>query len=178
MRQSVESPLTRTILQEPECAHRLRAAIATAEPKLLSISDADSALHPAPGKWSPRQIVGHLIDSASNNHQRFVRAVWQEDMVFPPYAQEQWVKLQQYDVAPWPELITLWAAYNRHLARVMELIPAEARHRIRERHNLDTIAMRAPRSKAEATLDYFMRDYVNHLEMHLRQILGPTWSAE
>jgi hypothetical protein len=49
---------------------------------------------------------------------------------------------------------------------------------VRERHNLDRIAMRAPRSEAEATLDYFMRDYVNHLEMHLRQILGATWSAE
>lgn len=166
------------MIQELECAHRLRAAIAAAEPELRSISDTDSARHPSPGKWSPRQIVGHLIDSASNNHQRFVRAVWQDDMVFPAYAQEQWVKLQAYDIAPWPDLIALWAAYNRHLARVMELVPAESRLRVRERHNLDRIAMRAPRSRSEATLDYFMRDYVNHLEMHLRQILGATWSAE
>ncbi len=156
-------------------ARRLRAALDGAEPLLRAIAEADSAQSPASGKWSPRQIIGHLIDSASNNHQRFVRAVWQDDLVFPGYAQEQWVELQQYQTTPWSELLTFWLAYNRHLARVMVAVPAEARLRVRVRHNLDDIATHAPQTPEQATLDYFMADYVDHLELHLRQILGDQW---
>ena len=73
---------------EPTCARRLRDALAAAEPRLRAISDADSARPRAPGKWSPREIIGHLIDSASNNHQRFVRASLQDELVFDGYEQE------------------------------------------------------------------------------------------
>lgn len=160
---------------EPECARRLRAAIDRAEPLLTAITDDASARHPAPGKWSPRQIIGHLIDSASNNHQRFVRAAWTPDLVFPGYEQEGWVELQRYQERSWRELLALWSAYNRHLAIVMAAVPAEARTRVRDRHNLDEIATRAPTERSEQTLDYFMHDYVDHLELHLRQILGEAW---
>jgi hypothetical protein len=159
------------VTTEPTCATRLRVAIAAAQPRLRAISDADSARPRAPGKWSPREIIGHLIDSASNNHQRFVRATMQDDLVFPGYEQEQWVSLQQYGTTPWDELIDFWLAYNRHIARVMAAVPDEARRRVRTRHNLDEIATHAPTSPGQATLDYFMLDYVDHLEMHLRQIL-------
>ena len=162
---------------EPECARRLRAALTVAEPLLHQVTDADSGRRLAPDKWSPRQIIGHLIDSASNNHQRFVRAALKADLVFPGYAQEQWVELQRYQDSMWPELITLWLALNRHLANVMTIIPEEDRLRIHARHNLDEIATNAPTSSAQATLDYFMSDYVDHLEMHLRQILGARWPA-
>ena len=162
---------------EPRCARRLRAALASAEPRLRAISEAASARHPASGKWSPREVVGHLIDSASNNHQRFVRAAWQNDLVFPGYEQVGWVELQRYQDADWHELLDLWAAFNRHIATVMSAIPDDVRLRVHARHNLDEIAMRAPERAAQATLDYFMSDYVDHLEHHLRQILGPAWTA-
>lgn len=161
----------------PACATRLLAALSAAEPPLRAISEADSARHPAPGKWSPRQIIGHLIDSASNNHQRFVRAAWQEDLVFPGYAQDDWVALQRYQDTAWAELLVLWGAFNRHLARVMAGVPEAARLRVRTRHNLDELASFPPPTPEQATLDYFMHDYVDHLEMHLRQILGDAWSA-
>ena len=75
----------------PEYAHRLRDAVAHAAPILLGL-DADASARPlATGKWSPREIVGHLIDSAANNHQRFVRGQLQDDLVFLGYAQEDWV---------------------------------------------------------------------------------------
>jgi hypothetical protein len=163
---------------EPECARRLRAALASADPLLRAIPEADSARHPAPGKWCPRQIVGHLIDSASNNHQRFVRAVFQDDLVFPGYAQEQWVELQRYQDTAWSELLTLWAAFNRHIVTIMTAVPEEVRLRVRVRHNLDEIATHAPQRADQATLDYFMSDYVDHLELHMRQILGASWSPE
>src|SRR5688572_30758858 len=83
-------------------------------------ADADrAARRPAAGGWSPKELVGHLIDSAANNHQRFVRARWQEDLVFAGYEQERWVEAQGYQAARWRELVTLWQDYNRHLARVM-----------------------------------------------------------
>ena len=161
---------------DPLSAVRLRAALDAAEPLLRSISDEQSAQPLAAGKWSPRQVIGHLIDSASNNHQRFVRSALQDEMVFPPYAQEEWVAVQRYQETSWSELLTLWLAFNRHMASVMASIPREARERVRSHHNLDQIATYPPAHPAEATLEYFMRDYVDHLERHMRQILGTEWA--
>jgi hypothetical protein len=141
-----------------------------AERRLRAIEDARSGEPPAPGKWSPRQVIGHLIDSASVNHQRFVRAAFQEDLVFPGYAQDDWVALQRYQDSPWRELLTLWASFNRHLAHVMASLPEPVRLRPRAPHNLHEIAFRPPAAASDATLDYFMRDYVAHLQHHLRQI--------
>ncbi len=160
----------------PACARRLRAAVAAAVPPLRALWAPDSARAPSPGKWSPRQIIGHLIDSATNNHQRFVRGALQEDLVFPGYAQEQWVALQRYQEAAWSDLVLLWSSYNRHIATVMAAIPAHDRDRVRARHNLQEIALNPPARAPDATLDYFMSDYVVHLEMHLRQILGADWT--
>jgi DinB family protein len=157
---------------EPAYAQRLRERVATAVPKLRAISDDASGRPRAPGKWSPREIIGHLVDSASNNHQRFVRATWQDDLVFPGYEQDEWVRLQDYQHAPWSELVTLWAAFNNHMARLMGAIPEDVRTRERTRHNLDDLAWRPVPASQPVTLDYFMEDYVGHLEHHLRQILG------
>lgn len=160
----------------PTYAARLEAVVAAAAPRLAAIADEASAARPAPGKWAPREVVGHLVDSASNNHQRFVRARDQDDLVFPGYAQEAWVDAQQYREAPWRELVELWALFNRHLARVMAATPAAVRERRHARHNLDQIAWRTVPADEPATLDYFMADYVGHLEHHLRQVLGDGWA--
>ena len=139
---------------------------------LLAISEADSARRPAPGKWSPKEIVGHLIDSASNNHQRFVRAPFKDDLIFPGYDQEAWVAAQRYQEAPWPALVELWRAFNLHLARVMAATPEAARLREHRRHNFHQIAWQTVPEDEPTTLDYFMRDYVTHLRHHLGPILG------
>jgi DinB superfamily len=158
-------------MQNP--ARRLLHTVERVTPRLLALDDAATARRPAPGRWSPREIVGHLIDSASNNHQRFVRAQFQEDLVFPGYAQDAWVAAQRYQHAPWRELVGLWTAFNRHLANVIAVAPEDVRMKPRERHNLHQIAFRTVPQDQPATLDYFMRDYVDHLEHHLKQILGP-----
>jgi DinB family protein len=158
-------------------AVELVASVDTATPLLRSVNDELSARRPAPGKWSPREIVGHLIDSASNNHQRFLRAQSQDHLVFEGYAQDVWVTAQQYQDAPWQELVTLWASFNRHLARVMAAVPPAVLTRPQHRHNLHQLAWRPVPPNQPATLDYFMRDYVQHLKHHLNQILGAHWSA-
>jgi hypothetical protein len=153
-------------------ARELIAIVDTVAPRMLDIGDERSARRPAPGKWSPREIVGHLVDSASNNHQRFVRAQSQADLVFLGYEQDAWVAAQRYQEAPWRELVTLWAHFNRHLARVMAAVPPDVRDRPHRRHNLHQMAFRPVPEHEPATLDYFMRDYVEHLKHHVRQILG------
>ena len=128
---------------------------------------------PAPGKWSPAEIIGHLIDSASNNHQRFVRARFRADLRFDGYDQDAWVQAQAYRSAPWLGLIELWVAFNLHLARVIENTPHDVLTAEREDHNLDLLAWEAVPAEKPVTLEYFMRDYVAHMKHHLRQI-DPT----
>jgi hypothetical protein len=148
----------------------LSEAIDRATPLLKQMSDEESRRPPRPGKWCPREIIGHLIDSASNNHQRFVRAQFKNDLVFDGYEQDAWVSLQRYSEAPWNELIELWRNFNLHIARVMQSAPIDERLRKRARHNLDELAWQPVPSDEPATLDYFMSDYVAHLKHHLRQI--------
>lgn len=152
-------------------AIELREVVESAYFELLALSDDRSARAPAPGKWSPREIIGHLIDSASVNHQRFVRAQFQDDLIFPTYEQEDWVRVQRYQDAHWEELLTLWRGYNLHLARVMSAVPEGVRKRKLVNHNLNRIAWRPVPEGEETTLDYLMRDYVGHLKHHLRQII-------
>ena len=158
----------------PEYVADLRFAIEEMTPILEKMSAEATRHRPAPGKWCPREIIGHLIDSASNNHQRFVRALFQDDLVFPGYEQDAWVAAQRYRDAPWAELLELWRSFNLHIARVMEAAPAEERLRPRARHNLDELAWKTVPRDEPATLDYFMADYVAHLRHHLRQIVKAT----
>ncbi|MBL7775260.1 MAG: DinB family protein [Saprospiraceae bacterium] len=141
------------------------------EPLLRQVSSQQAATAPAPGKWAPVEIVGHLIDSASNNHGRFLRAQQSDALLGLPYDQDFWVERQQYRQADWTELVGLWAGFNRLIARLMDATPEKALLQQREQHNLDQIAFRPLPAGQPATLLYFMLDYVAHLEHHLRQIV-------
>ncbi|HEX6813157.1 MAG TPA: DinB family protein [Planctomycetota bacterium] len=151
----------------------LRQVVEAATGRLLELSDAAAAVERAKGKWSPKQVIGHLIDSASNNHQRFVRAQFTQDLVFPGYEQDDWVAVQRYQSAPWQELVALWRHFNLHLARVIEAIPVPVRQSLRRRHNLHELAWHTVPQEQPTTLEYFLRDYVGHLRHHLAQVLGP-----
>jgi hypothetical protein len=156
----------------PPCARRLVDAVHRATPSLLALDDTATTRRPAPGKWSPREIIGHLVDSASNNHQRFVRMRDRDDLVVEGYEQDAWVTTQRYQEAPWVEIVLLWMTYNRHLARLMAATPAADRDRVRHTHNLHLRAYRPVAADRAVTLGYFMNDYVDHLEHHLAQVLG------
>jgi hypothetical protein len=151
-------------------ADDLRATVTEAFASLSAVSEEVAARRPAAGKWSAKEIIGHLVDSAANNHQRFVRAQAQDDLIFSGYEQAEWVAVQRYQEAPWQELLTLWRVYNLHIARIVDVMPADVRLRERRRHNLHELAWEAVPADQPATLDYFMRDYVKHLHHHLGQI--------
>lgn len=140
--------------------------------RLLSRTEEESRAPLAEGKWSAKETIGHLVDSAANNHQRFVRAQFKDDLVFDGYAQDEWIRAQNYNEEPWPLLVGLWRHYNLHLAHVMRHAPEHLRTEKRARHNFQQIGF-APVSAGEpSTLEHLMLDYIDHLKSHLRQILG------
>jgi len=149
-----------------------RKTVDSAAARLLEISEAQSEQPRAEGKWSPKQVIGHLIDSAANNHQRFVRAQFTDELVFAGYAQEDWIRVQHYQEEAWSDLVQLWKLYNQHIAHLMSFIPDESRSKLRSKHNLHEIASDSIKVDEPVTLDFFMRDYVDHMKKHLSQIFG------
>jgi len=157
MKKEVLEDFRRTIETNAVCLHDLSDA------EVRNSRDGAEA-------WTPKEIVGHLIDSASNNHGRFVRAQYTDDLVFPGYEQEEWVRAQRYNEEPWPQLVELWKHYNLHLLHVIAAASEEKLQQPRARHSLDKIAWQLVDAAQPATLEYLMIDYIGHLKSHLRQI--------
>ena len=161
-----------------EYTRSLESTTREAAANLRTLPEAIVTWRPKPGAWSIKEIIGHLVDSAANNHQRFVRAEQQGDLVFPGYAQDEWVRIQAYESAPWNEILTLWESYNLHIARVMAAVPARIRERKHTRHNFHQIGFRDFPADQPVTLDDLMYDYVLHLEHHLAQVRDRQRAAE
>jgi len=149
-----------------------RDTIMTAKARLEDIPEEQSRRKIAADDWAPIEVIGHLIDSAANNHQRFVRAQVTDDLVFPGYEQNQWVSSQKYQDESWSEVIQLWSAYNLHLLHVASVIPEDVLTKARSPHTLDQIAFNLVDKTAPVTLEYLIRDYVDHLRHHLDQIFA------
>src|SRR5689334_263609 len=107
-------------------AAELTRAVDRAALDLRAIDEAVAGAKPRVDVWSVKEILGHLIDSAANNHQRFVRAELSGDLAFPGYEQNGWVTAQDYQGVAWLRLVDLWVLYNRHLAHVIARIPDNA----------------------------------------------------
>jgi hypothetical protein len=143
-----------------EAARDLRAEVESALPRLRQLGEAAVTSDRGTGKWIKKEILGHLIDSAANNHQRFVRAPLADPFVGPGYDQEAWVARHRYRDRPWKELVEIWAGLNSQVAYAMESVPPD------RRGTRCLIGDNEP-----ATLEWWMRDYVRHLRHHLAQIL-------
>lgn len=143
----------------PSIAPAIRDIVNDALPRLRAIPEQTARQKPDPDEWSRQEILGHLTDSALNNHQRMVRGGYNAAADFPPYQQERWVDLQGYNERDWTELIDLWAAANHHLCAVMNRLPEEA------------YANPCGIGRAEpVTLQFVADDYIRHINMHLADI--------
>jgi DinB superfamily len=127
--------------------------------RFRSLDESKASYKPDEKTWSLKEILGHLIDSASNNHQRFVRAQYFNQTNFPSYAQDEWVAIQRYNERQWKELLTLWTAYNLHLAHIISNIPRE---------QLDTECTIG--DGEPVTLAYIIVDYLGHMQHHIKQM--------
>jgi hypothetical protein len=145
-----------------ELANALRAEVERAAARFRTWAEVDVTRDRGAGKWVKKEILGHLIDSAANNHQRFVRAQFTSPFVWPGYEQQAWVALHRYRDRPWPELVDLWVALNGQVAVVIETVPQE------KRRTACVIGDHEPRP-----LEWWMEDYLRHLRHHLEQIEAP-----
>jgi len=140
-------------------ADDLRQAVDAAKAKLAAL-DVKAVTHrPAADRWTIVEVIGHLIDSAANNHQRFVRGQFVEELVFPKYEQNEWVAAQCYNDCDWPALVELWHRYNHHLAHVIEHVKP---------NSLGRRCIIGPYTPV--TLGFLIEDYVVHLKHHLGKI--------
>jgi hypothetical protein len=140
-------------------AETLLTIVDRAFTQLRGISEETSALRPAPRQWSKKEIIGHLIDSAANNHQRFIRAQQCEELVFPPYDQERWVELNDYQGHAWQDMLAFWKLYNVQVARTICRIP-----------NGKGSTICRIGSNPPVTLQYLAEDYVAHMRHHFKQL--------
>ncbi len=124
----------------------------------------------APEKWSPREIIGHLIDSAINNYRRFLLSAANNTLVFTGYEQTSWVNLVNYEGMEWSEIINLWVHLNKHISRLINNMPLSVLLDKYEVHNLDEVGFnKFPRNES-ASLSQFIEDYLDHIHHHMSQV--------
>jgi len=123
---------------------------------------ADWAYKPAPDKWSAKEIIGHLIDSAHINLQRFVRCTYEEKFKLI-YFQDEWVAAQHYQEADLTDLLNLWKSVNGQIARVLDNYPADRWQATCDSNHGEPVYH---------TVEFLADDYVRHMQHHLNQIIA------
>lgn len=145
-----------------DVAGDIRGVVAEVAAVLSHMQPGEVSAKAQPDAWSKQEILGHMINSAANNHQRFVRAACNPTVVTSHvYSQADWVRVQQYNELEWDALVALWSAYNNHLSRVIEHLPAGV--------------LSAPcdiGKEAPVSLEFVIRDYLRHLRHHVGELLG------
>lgn len=123
--------------------------------QLLKIKDEITNVRLSDDKWALREIIGHLIDSASNNHQRFVRLQFDDLIDFPAYNGEKWIEVQKYIDMEWSVLVTLWYNYNCLLLHIIG------------NSNVSTYANVWVKGDETIPLEQLISEYCKHLELHI-----------
>ena len=156
------------VLDPAELSERLAAVLRSAMPWLVTISEAEASVPEREGKWSAKEVIGHLIDSAVNNLGRIIRLQIEPGQSLPGYEQMAWVRLQHYAEREWAQVLALWFALNEHVAWTIGHVE-KAR-----------LANRGVVAGEPLTLGFLIEDYVAHMEHHLRTMrlwLGITGEA-
>ena len=121
---------------------------------LMKESAPVSAVRVAPDKWTLAEMVGHLIDSASNNHQRFIRLQTGKSLQFPGYEAQSWSDVSKAGSYPFTALIELWIGYNRYLLHIIAHADAGAMNNVWETN------------QKKITLGELIEDYFRHILIH------------
>lgn len=129
--------------------------------RLLGLSNEELSSRRNEQNRTIKQLVGHMVDSASNNQQRMVRLQYSKDLVFPDYTQDndKWISIQNYQDANWMNLVQLWRYYNMHIVHIID--------------NIDKTKLENSWVDFEGnqvTLDEMIVGYLNHLKLHIEEI--------
>ncbi len=142
-----------------QLADDFSARLASAEADLKVITEFEATEPYKPDAWTRKQVLGHLIDSAINNHVRFVTAALDGKYTGPAYHAQGWVAMHDYANMLWSELLELWKAHNALLRRVVRQIPE------------DRLAADCRIGDDQpVTLRYVIEDYLHHMEEHITEI--------
>jgi DinB superfamily len=142
-----------------QTARDFRTEIEELRAELLALSPALADAPWRPGGWTRKQIVGHLLDSAANNRQRFVRASIDGQYEGPGYAQDEWVAAHGYSNESWETLLRWWQAEHEILMAAVDRIPEDRLE-----------VMCAVGENAPVTLRFLIEDYVSHQRGHFKQL--------
>ncbi|MEY9868963.1 DinB family protein [Peribacillus sp. RS7] len=117
---------------------------------------------PMPHKWSKKEILGHLCDSALNNMNRFIKIQYVEQpYVIQSYNQDQWVLVQNYQERPMDEIVNLFCTLNKQIVHIITNTPND------RLSNLCDIG-----NNQQKSLEWLINDYLEHMEHHINnQIL-------
>jgi DinB superfamily len=142
-----------------ELAHAFRSGLGEIREAIRAVP-AERASEPwREGGWTRKQILGHMLDSAANNRQRFVRAASDGHYRGPGYAQQAWVDAHGYAEKEWETLISWWKAEHEILASVVDRIPEE---------RLEAGCIVG--DDAPVTLRFLIEDYLRHQREHAGQL--------
>ncbi|NEZ01512.1 DinB family protein [Bacillus shackletonii] len=127
-----------------------------------SMAETEISNRPLPNKWSQKEILGHLCDSALNNINRFIKIQYEEQpFVIQSYNQDQWVILQNYQERPLEEIVNLFLSLNEQIINIISNIPKEG------------LSYLCDIGNKQETLEWLLKDYLNHMEHHINnQILN------
>ena len=156
--------------ETPDYSKIIHSILAAAVPGIKAIGETDLSIKPSPEKWSKKEILGHLVDSAINNLARFVNAQKQDNLVFSGYDQVEWVIKNHYQEQSLDAILNSWVSLNSQIAWVVSYIPKPELLRETIHHNFDQIGM-FPLPKSPSSLSWLIEDYIAHLEHHLAQII-------
>jgi DinB superfamily len=138
-------------------AKELEAIISQYRPALQSLEESRLAYKPSPSKWSKKELIGHMIDSAQSNIRRFVVAQYEETPMIN-YNQDKWVAIAGYQQWKSNELIDLWYLLNRQICEILKNTSPET-------------AQRQCMTQELHTIEWLAQDYIKHLKHHLHQVL-------
>ena len=151
--------------------NRLQYLIDEIPEKIANLSADKLAEKNNPEKWSKKEILGHLCDSAFNNHCRFITAQSAKEPVkISPYEQNEWVTLNAYQKMNMSDIINLWVLLNKQILLVVENMPEE---KLAVQCDLGGAAFRE--GENIKPLLWLIEDYVIHMEYHLKQIINEDW---
>jgi hypothetical protein len=131
--------------------------------KISAIPDDDFSAKPIPGKWSKKEVVGHLIDSAQNNLRRFIVGQYETIPSKIVYEQDFWVNVNGYQQMKREEIVLLWKLMNQRIAAVLSSMP-------------ETSYKKPALTSETHTLEWLAEDYVKHMKHHLNQVIPGSFN--